>query len=295
MPARKLVFFLCCLSFSIPLAQAQSRIECNVLDSRILHQAIHYCVLLPAGYDADNAKTARYPVLYFLHGLGQNERTLFDTGGWNLVQDLRQEHKIVDYLIASPEGKRSFFVNSADGKFRYSDFLLQEFVPAIERRYRVRAGRQSRGITGVSMGGYGALRLAFAHPELFSSVSAQSAAIMTDSPQALDTAMRSGSSIGPLLGPVFGDPIDAAHWNENSPLLLAKEHATGLRSLAIYFNCGDKDDYGFEKGAQALHRQLTSENIKHEYHLYPGDHSLMYFVSHMDEVLEFHSRMFGGK
>lgn len=293
--ARKLVLFGCCLYFSLTLAQAQSRIECSALDSHILHQAIHYCVLLPASYDVDTAKTQRYPVLYFLHGLGQNERTLFDTGGWNLVQDLRQEHKIGDYLIVSPEGKRSFFVNSADGKFRYNDFFLQEFMPAIEHRYRVRAGRENRGVTGVSMGGYGALRLAFAHPELFSSVSAQGAAIMTHSPKALDTAMRSGGSIGPLLGPVFGDPINVAHWNENYPLDLAKEHATGLRHLAIYFNCGDKDDYGFEKGAEALHHQLTSENIKHEYHLYPGDHSLMYFVAHMDGVLEFHSKIFGGK
>jgi S-formylglutathione hydrolase FrmB len=282
------------LAAFVPLSHAQSRIECNVLNSHILNQAVHYCVLLPASYDSGAAKATRFPVLYFLHGLGEDERTLFDTGGWNLIEELRQQHKIGDFLIVSPEGKRSFFVNSADGKVRYGDFLLQEFLPQIERKYRIRAGRQNRGVTGVYMGGYGALRLALAHSELFSSVSAQSAALMTDSPQELDTAMRSGGSVGPLLGPVFGNPINAAHWKENSPFVLAKQHAAGLRSLAIYFNCGDRDEYGFEKGAAALHQQLSAEGIKHEYHLYPGDHSLLYFIAHMAETLKFHSRAFAG-
>ncbi len=275
-----------------PLARAQSRIDCSALNSQILHQTVHYCVLLPAMYDASDAKLHRFPVLYFLHGLGQDERTLFDTGGWNLIEDLRQQHKIGDFLLVAPEGRRSFFVNSADGRVRYSDFFLQEFMPFIEHHYRVREGRQNRGITGVSMGGYGALRLAFAHPELFSSVSAQSPALMTDSPPELDAAMHSGGQVGPLLGPVFGDPVNVAHWRENSPFVLAKEHEAGLRKLAIYFNCGQKDEYGFEKGAAALHQQLEAEGVKHEYHLYPGDHSLPYFVEHLSETLEFNSRAF---
>jgi S-formylglutathione hydrolase FrmB len=244
-------------------------------------------VLLPASYDGADSKSLRYPVLYFLHGLGQDERTLFDTGGWNLIEDLRQQHKIGDFLIVAPEGRRSFYVNSADGRVRYSDFLLQEFIPYVERQFRIRAGRQNRAVSGVSMGGYGALRLAFAHPELFSSVSAQSAALMTDTPQELDAAMRSGTSVGRLLGPVFGDPINTAHWRDNSPFVLAKAHQAGLRGLAIYFNCGQRDEYGFEKGAEALHQQLLSDGVNHEYHLYPGDHSLPYFVEHMGETLEF--------
>ena len=142
------------------------------------------------------------------------------------------------------------------------------------------------------MGGYGALRVALAHPEMFSSVSAQSAALMTDSPSEMDAAMRSGSQLGRVLAPVFGEPIDVPHWKENSPFVLAKTNEAGLRKLAIYFNCGQDDDFGFEKGAEALHRQLVAEGIKHEYHLYPGDHSLTYFMAHIGETLEFHSRVF---
>ncbi len=281
------------LGIFLPLAAgAQSRTDCNVVNSRILKQAVHYCVQLPSDYDAKDAKQRRYPVLYFLHGLGQNEQTLFSTGGWNLIEDLRRQHKIIDFLVVAPEGGRSFYINSADNSFRYSDFFLQEFMPHIESRYRVRPGRQARAITGVSMGGYGALRFAFAHSELFSAVSAQSAALITQTPQELSAAGRSNGSLGRLLRSAFGQPINLTHWNQNSVFALARINEAGLRKLAIYFNCGQADDFGFEDGAEALHRQLQGEGIRHEYHSYPGDHSLTYFLSHMGEVMEFHSRAF---
>ncbi len=276
-------------------ASAQSRIDCGALNSRILKQVVHYCVYLPSGYDGGAAQhpPQRYPVLYFLHGLGDNEQTLFNSGGWTLLDDLRNQHKMGDFLIAAPEARRSFYINSADGLVRYSDFFLQEFLPLIESKYRIRSGRAGRAISGISMGGYGALRFAFAHPELFSAVSAQSAALITESPRELDGASQTGMSLIGVLGPVFGKPINVAHWNENSPFVLAKRNAAALRKMGIYFNCGQDDNYGFEKGAAALHDELQRENVKHEYHAYPGDHGLAYFMSHFAEVMEFHSRAFG--
>ena len=198
-----------------------------------------------------------------------------------------------DFLIVAPEGRRSFYINSADDSVRYSDFFLQEFMPQIDSKYRFRGGRADRAVSGISMGGYGALRLAFAHPELFSAVSAQSAALITESPQQLNTASQSGAPLLGVLGPVFGKPIDVQHWSQNNPLLLAKKNATALQKQAIYFNCGQDDNYGFEKGAAALHEELLKEHVKHEYHPYPGDHSSTYFLSHFEEVMEFHSRAFG--
>jgi S-formylglutathione hydrolase FrmB len=290
-------FRFICLLFLIAAssASAQSRIDCSALNSRILKQVIRYCVYLPAGYDAGAAEhpARRYPVLYFLHGLGDNEQTLFNSGGWTLVDDLRNQHKMGDFLIVAPEGRRTFYINSADGSVRYNDFFLQEFIPHIEGKYRIHSGRAGRAISGISMGGYGALRFAFAHPELFSAVSAQSAALITESPQALDSASQTGAPLAGVLGAVFGKPINVAHWNANSPLVLAKRNAPALRKTAIYFNCGQDDNYGFEKGAAALHEELQKESVKHEYHAYPGDHSLTYFLSHFAEVMEFHSKAFG--
>lgn len=288
-------FILVGVLLAVVCANAQSRIDCSAMNSRVLKQAIRYCVYLPSGYDAGATEhpARKYPVLYFLHGLGDNEQTLFNSGGWTLLEDLRNQHKVGDYLIVAPEGRRSFYVNSADGKFLYSDFFLREFMPHIEAKYRIRPGRASHAISGISMGGYGALRFAFAHPELFSAVSAQSAALITESPMQLEAAAKTGLPILGVLGPVFGSPINAAHWNANSPFLLAKRNAIALRKMMIYFNCGQDDNYGFERGASALNTELDQEHVKHEYHLYPGDHSITYFLSHFSEVLEFHSKAFG--
>lgn len=290
---RRKVCWLALLLFCFPSAvvsAAQSRIDCGAMNSRILKRAVRYCVYIPEGYDGSAPR--RYPLLYYLHGLGDNEQSLFNSGGWTLIDDLRHQHKIGDFLIAAPQGWRSFYINSADGSFRYSDFFLREFMPYIEGKYRVIPGRAGRAITGISMGGYGALRFAFADPQLFSAVSAQSAALMTETPQELDAAMHSGSPLGNLMAPVFGDPISIHHWDANNPFLLAKKNAAELRRLAIYFNCGQDDNYGFERGAAKLNDVLNQEHVAHQYRPYPGDHSIGYFVAHFGEVMEFHSRLF---
>jgi S-formylglutathione hydrolase FrmB len=273
------------IPFLVGQAHSQSRIDCNALQSRILGETVHYCVMLPPGYETATAghSPRRYPVLYFLHGLGDNEQTIFKGGGWDLIQDLRQKGQLSDFLVVTPEGKRSFYINSADGRVRYSDFFIREFIPYIESHYSVRRERSARAISGFSMGGYGALRFAFAYPELFSSVSAQSAALLTEPPN------QSG-----LLGAVFGNPIDLRHWNQNSAFVLAKRNRTSIRTsgLSIYFNCGREDEFGFDKGALELHRQLQAEGIQHEYHIYPGNHGAEYFLAHLGEALLVHSRVF---
>lgn len=276
--------------FLVPLlvgqCHAQGRIDCDALQSHILGEAVHYCVMLPPGYDiaAAGHSPRRYPVLYFLHGLGDNEQTLFKGGGWDLIQDLRQKGQLSDFLVVAPEGRRTFYINSADGRVRYSDFFIREFIPYVESHYSIRRERSARAISGFSMGGYGALQFAFAHSEVFSSVSAQSAALIAKPPQA---------ESGPL-GTAFGNPIDVRHWNQNSPFVLAKENRAQIRAsgLSIYFNCGNKDEFGFDRGAGELHRQLQAEGIEHEYHLYPGNHGAEYFLAHLGEVLKFHARVF---
>jgi S-formylglutathione hydrolase FrmB len=281
---------------SIPAA-AQSRIDCGAMNSKILRHPVRYCVYLPESYDAGAAKTPpqEFPVLYYLHGLGGNEQQLFNDGGWSMLDELRRKRKIGEFLIAAPDAAKTFYINSVDGKMRYSDFFVQEFIPHIEAKYHASKERGGRAITGVSMGGYGALRFAFSHPDLFVAVSAQSPALTTASPKEIDVSMQSDPSRAKLMAEVFGDPINLPHWRENDPLALARENAAALRKLAIYFNCGEDDNYGFEEGAAALNEELKKEKVKHEYRSYPGDHSVEYFTSHFDEVIEFHSRTFGLK
>ena len=286
---RGICFFLYVLSplyfLYLPSSLASGRVECNALPSKILARSVPYCVVLPASFDAD--KTKRYPILYALHGLGDNEQFFVHTGLWNVVEDLRDRGELKEFLIATPAGGATFYINSKDGKVRYEDFLLREFLPFIEKRYRVLPGRANRAISGVSMGGYGALHLAFRHPQLFSSVSANSAALIEKLPEFLNTPQSPRSRV---LGRVFGSPPDNAFWNANSPLELAR--ATNLSGLKIYFDCGDQDDYGFEAGATALDKILTARKIPHEFHLYPGRHDAAYFAAHLPSSVRFHSRLF---
>jgi len=280
-------------------AHAQGRIECGAVPSRILREAVRYCAFLPSSYDSTAASknphatdAPRYPVLYSLHGLGDNEQSLMNTGAWSLIQDLREQHKVGEFLIVTPDGAQTFYINSRDGHVRYSDFLLQEFMPTIERRYRVRAGRSSRGITGMSMGGYGALRLAFAYPHLLSSVSAHSAALVAEPPRTSNYGPGEGPPLAGMLGALFGNPIDAPFWNENSPFVLAKRNAAGIASLKIYFDCGSEDNFGFDQGARAFDQELDTLKVKHEFHIYPGGHGVEYYLSHVAASMEFHSRAF---
>jgi len=270
------------------LRAATGRVECNSVPSKILARSVAYCIVLPASFDADKAR--HFPILYFLHGLSDNEQFFVHSGLWNLVEDMRERGELKDFLIATPDGGTGFYINSRDGKNRYEDFLLQEFFPFIEKRYRVSPGRANRATSGVSMGGYGALHLAFRHPQLFASVSAHSAALIDKLPSFIGGVQ--GSPRSRVLGGTFGSPPDGAFWEQNSPIAMAR--SANLVGLKIYFDCGDRDDYGFETGATTLDKILTSRGIAHEFHLYPGRHDYIYFAAHIPESLKFHSQLFSG-
>jgi S-formylglutathione hydrolase FrmB len=264
------------------IARADGRVECRQIASQVLKRPVRYCILLPPSYDAE--KTRRYPILYYLHGLGDNEQSLLSLGGWNLVEDLQDRSRIGEFLIVTPNGGRSFYIDSLDGRERYEEFFIREFIPAIERRYRALGTRAGRGISGTSMGGYGALRFAFKYPRLFSSVSAHSAVLVEKMSDDFTPAFGRNFS-------AFGAPFDSKYWQQNTPFALAGQ-TSRLGGLKIYFDCGRQDDYGFDAGAQALHDLLKLRSIPHEFHLYPGGHNWEFVAEHFDESLEFHSRAF---
>ena len=278
-----LIFLLC---ISSPLL-ATGRVACNSIPSKILARSVSFCVVLPPSFDGD--KTRHFPILYFLHGLGDNEQFFVHSGAWNLVEDMRDKGELKDFLIATPDARSTFYINARDGKERYEDFLVQEFFPYIEKHYRVAPGRANRAISGISMGGYGALHLAFRRPLLFSSVSAHSAALIDRLPNFLAGTV-SDSPRSRMLGGVFGNPPDPSFWEQNSPIVMAR--TANLTDLKIYFDCGDEDDFGFNSGAAALDKVLTSRRISHEFHIYPGRHDATYFAEHLPASMAFHSRFF---
>lgn len=274
--------------FLAPAAQAQGRAECRDVPSPILGHAVPYCVILPPSYDT--SKTKRYPVLYSLHGLGGDAQTLVNSGGLDLIEDLWQRHQIGEFLIVTPSAGRSFYVNSRDRRVRYEDFFIREFLPFIERHYRILRDRRHRGISGMSMGGYGALRFAFLYPDLFGSVSALSPALVEESARS-NLAPLQGAVFTRFVGSAFGSPFDPAYWKRESPFTIVRAH-TPPADLRIYFDCGMSDDYGFNRGAEAFHKLLAARGLPHEFHLYPGGHDWAYFAQHLPASLEFHSRAF---
>jgi S-formylglutathione hydrolase FrmB len=275
---------LCFILLLTPLANAQGRAECSVIKSEILGGPVRYCAYLPPSFDED--KTRRYPVLYYLHGLGDNEQSLLNFGGWDIVSQLRTQGKVGDFVILAPSAGHTFYINSANGKVHYEDFLRKEFLPEMEKKYRGLGTRESRGITGVSMGGYGALRLAFKYPDEFAAVSAQMPALITDLPA--DLSSGSPGSAGALLGDVFGSPLNREYFTHNNVSYFAKtDSAASLKRMRIYFNVGNDDDYGFQQGAQQLDQLLKARGVPHEFHIYPGRHDAQFVMRYFPDVIQF--------
>lgn len=263
-------------------AASAQRVECNALKSATLARQVRFCAALPPSFDAD--KTKRFPVIYYLHGLGENAQALLPLS--SLIDDLRQRGKIKDLVVITPDAGASFYIDSKDGKARYEDFFIREFMPAMEKRYRAIATRASRAIQGTSMGGYGALRLAFKYPQMFAAVAAEMPALYEKFPQRLipffEMSRRGAAEVSP-----FGRPFDESFWERNTPFSLAKANAARLRNLPIYFDCGDRDDYGFDEGARQLDKLLASLRIQHTSHIYPGGHNPQFILEHFPEALTF--------
>jgi S-formylglutathione hydrolase FrmB len=263
-------------------------LDCFPVSSAILQRDVRVCVALPADYAVSAA--ARYPTLYFLHGLFENERSWSERGGQQLLEDLVAQREIGKFLVVLPDGGRTFYVNSFDGHERYEDFFLQELVPAIDRKYRTIPRSAARGISGTSMGGYGALHLAMRHPDVFGSASAHSAALIPNIPNPMPSEGRWGFYSRVLQGP-FGSPLNESYWEANNPLTLA-DHPEAFASLKLYFDCGDRDRYGFEEGALLLDQKLMAKGFPHDFALRPGDHGWSYLTQYLKFSLLFHWRWF---
>jgi S-formylglutathione hydrolase FrmB len=272
---------------------AGSRVEYKTFQSKLLSRDLRYGIYLPPSYARSNT---RFPVLYFLHGLNENEMRWSTRGRTDLMLDrMIAEGKIGEFVVALPFGSTSFYTNTRDGQELWEDMLVKEFFPMIESAYRVAAGRANRGISGISMGGYGALKIAMKHPELFGSVSSHSAALIPDLSSASNnvSSRRLGMFID-LFERIYGISQDLTYWDSNNPLTLARD-TTPLKGMKIYFDCGSEDEYGFYAGTRLLDEILTKASFSHEAHLYPGNHGWDYAAQHTPESLQFHWKAFSGK
>jgi len=274
---------------------AGSRVQYKSFHSALIGRDLNYALYLPPSYESSSKK---YPVLYFLHGLNENEMRWSTRGGSDLMLDkMVAENKIGEFIVAIPAvDPSSFYTNARGGGAPWEDVVVKEFIPMVESTYRVNATRATRAISGISMGGYGSLKIAMKHPEMFSAVSAHSAALVPS----FDSATVSGRRLDMfkalfdrIYGINFAGTQDLTYWDANNPLTLAKDTAK-LQKMKIYFDCGTEDEYGFYDGLRVLDDLLTKASYPHEAHLYPGVHGWDFAKQHVEQSLLFHWKAFSG-
>lgn len=261
------------------------RIEYAEFPSASLGRSVRYAVSLPPSYDRESSR--RYPLVIFLHGLNNDERDWESRCIETKLEALRASAKVGDFIVAIPYGANSFYLNARDGT-RYEDAIVRDFLPFVDKTYRTIRAPRSRLIEGISMGGYGALLIAFKHPELFAGVAAHSAALFDELPAPPKSAEDRGARYRyELASKLFGSPPDPAFFQANNPLYLARANAASIRRLKIYFDIGESDRYGFERGNAQLSAVLKAAGVAHEYTLAPGGHGWAFLADRSEPAFTF--------
>jgi len=255
------------------------------MESKILGKDVEYSIYLPPDYQTSNRS---YPIVYLLHGYTDDEIGWVQFGEINRIADAAIiEGKIPPMIIAMPDAGVTWYINDHDGKVRYEDFFIQEFIPSIEKGFRVRSKREFRGVAGLSMGGYGALIYAMKYPDIFVAAAPLSAAIYTEE-ETLRTEQEDWDRVA---GPMFGKGLEGEdrltdHWKANNPFFLAKKLGTeSLKKVSYYFDCGD-DDFLY-KGNAAIHVLFRDMGVPHEFRMRDGGHNWTYWRTGIADALEF--------
>jgi enterochelin esterase family protein len=259
----------------VPGARAEIRQETFVAPS--LGREVRLVVDLPDSYATSER---RYPVVYALHGLFESAGFWERRGLAPLLAKMREQSN-GEFLVAVVDAGNSFFVNGPLGP--YQDLVTRDLVAHVEKTFRVSPGRAHRALLGVSMGGYGALRMAFQEPDRFAAVATHSAMLLESIPTASEGAGRWQMK---SFYEAFGDPIDPARWRAADPLVLAQA-ADPKSTPAIYFDCGAEDRYGLAAGNRRLHETLRSRGVAHTFELPPGDHGYEFVRSRLEKSLGF--------
>jgi enterochelin esterase-like enzyme len=280
-----LTVFCLVLAIAATLSAQPGRVlEGLNMPSKILPYAVNYCVYLPAGYETS---AQRYPIVYLLHGYSDQEWGWIQFGEVQLAADRAiADREIPPMIIVMPSGKVTFYVNDYTGKDRWEDMFIQEFIPYIDSTYRTRPLKEFRGISGLSMGGYGSLMFSMRHPDTFAACAAFSAAVWEDEELIGPKATNNYDGFfGKLFGPLENNDLPT-FFRDHHPLDLAKNRPVDeLKKVRYYIDCGD-DDF-LINGNMALHKVMKQRQIPHEFRVRDGGHSWPYWRTGITEGLKF--------
>ena len=246
--------------------------------SASMHKTIKAVVILP---DAYNTKK-RYPVVYLLHGYSGNY------ADWiTKATSVAANSDLYNLIIVCPDGDYNswYFDSPVDSSKRYETYISKELIGFIDNHYATVALPQGRAITGLSMGGHGALYLSTRHPDLFCAAGSMSGALDLNTTHwkiSPDFAKQIAPQFERILGPTGATPdLYAA----NSVVNLADKMKTN--GLKLIIDCG-VDDFLIEPNRE-LHRRLVYNQTTHDYTEHPGGHTWEYWENSLPyHVLFFH-------
>jgi enterochelin esterase-like enzyme len=271
-------------------APAGQVVEGLSMPSAVLGRDVNFAVYLPPDYAPSSR---RYPVVYLLHGYTDEESAWVQFGEVNLAADRAiASRDIPPMIIVMPDAGLTWYINDSQNKVRYEDMFIQEFIPHIDKTYRTRPKKEYRGVSGLSMGGWGALVYPMRHPDVFAACAAFSAAVWTNE----DFMSMGEKGYLDKLGLVFGPNPPGKdrltpHFLSYSPLEQAKTmNIDALKTVRYYIDCGDDDS--FFKGDSALHIALADRKIPHEFRVRDGGHTWSYWRTGIVDGLKFIAQSF---
>lgn len=259
------------------------------MESKILDGERKYAVYLPPDYELSERS---YPVLYLLHGAGDDQTGWIQFGEVLHITDKAiKEGKATPMIIVMPDantGRRGYFNDIVDD-WRYEDFFFNELMPHVEEKFRIKSEKRYRAIAGLSMGGGGSFMYALHRPDLFSSAAPLSAYAGPLSADNLKESYTRGwqkrdvSNITDDMYQAYYEKHSAVHLMEVMPV-------DKIKSVRWYIDCGD-DDFLFE-GNSLIHITMKKRGIPHEFRIRDGEHTWSYWRSSLPEVLDFVSVAF---
>ena len=270
---------------SILVAQTGKVMDNLTMTSKILKMDRKYAIYLPPDYETSQRS---YPVLYLLHGGGDDQTGWVQFGEVLHIADKAiNEGSATLMIIAMPDastGKRGY-LNEVKGEWRFEDFFFEEFMPFIEKTFRVKGEKRYRAISGLSMGGEGTFVYALHHPELFSSACPLSAATGPRSIEELKNYKLWQGVQG------ITDAEKESYFKKYNVLSLIENIPDNQkRAVRWYIDCGD-DDFLYE-GNSLVHIAMRKKEIPHEFRIRDGGHSWTYWRTSLPTVLEFVSMSF---
>ncbi len=291
-----LLFMLTFLPFAIMIAEGDKRImESLSMKSAVLGQEVKYSIVLPVDYHKGKKV---YPVVYLLHGLGDDESSWLEYGRIAQIADAAVAGKeIVEMIFVIPQGFRNYYVNDYASTFLYEDMFVYDLVPFIDSVYRTIPDKAHRATMGYSMGGFGALILPVRHPDVFQVSVPLSISVRTDEQYMVEDASEWNNQWGRLFGGVgtIGEERITDYYKQYSAFHLFKTiDSKRLEDLKIFIDNGD-DEYTLCRSNEELHILLRDLQIQHEYRVRDGGHSFTYWRASLPNALCYISDSFENK